>query len=123
MPDMYLAIRENNRRVVRGGTYDAVYGRTEFQVSEDEVAKAKIEMTNWLAGATISGVSLDSSGLTASESHTTTAITLTISDVDGFGWSDVLITCSDGRIRKEKLRFASPSAAYPRSDDYGWARY
>jgi len=123
MPDNYLAIRENNRRVVRGGTYDPTNARTEFQVSEDEVATAIIDLANWIGSATISTVALTNNGVTATESHTTTKVTLTVSDVSSSGTCDALITCSDSRVRKERLAFRNPAAAYPGSTDFGWVRY
>jgi len=123
MPDNYIGVRENNRRVIRAGSFDVVNGRSEFQVSEDEVAKAVIDLANWIGTATISSVALTNSGLTASESHTTTVVTLTISDIATSGTCDALITISDGRIRKERLSFTTPQAAYPGSTDYGWVRY
>ena len=123
MPDNYLAIRENNRRVVRGGTYDRTNARTEFQISEDEVATAIIDLANWIGSATISTVALTNNGVTATESHTTTKVTITASDVSSSGTCDALITCSDSRVRKERLLFRNSAAAYPGSTDFGWVRY
>lgn len=123
MPDNYVGIRENNRRVIRGGTFDRTNGRSEFQVSEDEVATAIIDLEHWLGGATISSVALTNNGLSATESHSSTVVTLTISEVSSSGTCDALVTCSDGRVRKERLLFRSPAAAYPGSTDFGWVRY
>ena len=123
MPDNYVGIRENNRRVVRGGTYDRTNARTEFQVSEDEVATAIIDLEHWLGNATVSSVALTNNGVTATESHTTDSVTITASEVSSSGTCDVLVTCSDSRVRKERLLFRNSAAAYPGSTDFGWVRY
>jgi len=123
MPDNYIAIRENNRRITRGGTFDADNGLTEFQVGQDEVAIATIDMDNWIGSATITTVALTNSGLTATEAHGTDTVTITVSEVSYSGTCDALITVSDGRKRMERLRFVTPQSAYPGSNDYGWVRY
>jgi len=48
MPDMIAYIRENNRRTVRGMSFDDRTGRLTCQIMEGETIKPKLNMEHWL---------------------------------------------------------------------------
>ena len=118
MPDMIAFIRENNRRTVRGMSFDDRTGRLTCQIMEGETIKPKLNMEHWLGnGNTISSATISNDGGTATVSLSTPEITLTVSDVDSMCDTDVTITASDGRVRIEKFRFITPNCSG--RDDYG----
>lgn len=118
MPDMIAFIRENNRRTVRGMSFDDRTGRLTCQIMEGETIKPKLNMEHWLGnGVTISSATVSNDGGTATLSLSTPEITLTVSSVDSMCDTDLTITASDGRIRVEKFRFIAPNFAG--TDDYG----
>lgn len=118
MPDMIAFIRENNRRTVRGMSFDDRIGRLVCQILEGETIKPKLNMEHWLGnGNTISSATISNDGGTATVSLSTPEITLTVSDVDSMCDTDVTITASDGRVRIEKFRFIAPNCSG--RDDYG----
>lgn len=123
MADLYIRPRENNRRIVRGLTYDDTAGRYRVQCSEGETVKVTLDLTDWLGSATVSSSAIANDGVTCTKSEASGVFTLTASDVQGRGDTDLTITASDGRIRVERLRFEDPVFA-SRGPDYdywsGW---
>lgn len=119
MTDLAIRIRENNRRIVRGCSYDDTIGRYRAQVSEGETIKVELNLADWLNGATVSSSSLANDGVTVTKSETSGVFTLTASEVSGYGDCDLTITASDGRVRVERFRFDEPNSGR-QSDDYGW---
>jgi hypothetical protein len=118
MTDLLVRVRDNNRRIVRGGWYDDTSGRLKFQVSQGETIKVTLNLSDWLNGATVSSSSLTNSGVTVTKAESSGVFTLTASNVSGYGYSDLTITASDGRIRLERFRFEDPLTYRP--NDYGW---
>ena len=117
-PNPIVRYRENNREILRGVTKDNQTGRFVFQQREDETAKAVLDFTDILNGATITASSTDEN-ITASTSVSSGQITLTTSAMGaGRGDVDLTVTFSDGRVRIEKLRFSEPQGSW--RDDYGW---
>jgi len=117
-PNPIVRYRENNREILRGVTKDNQTGRFVFQQREDETAKAVLDFTDILNGATITATSTDEN-ITASTSVSSGQITLTTSAMGaGRGDVDLTVTFSDGRVRIEKLRFSEPQGSW--RDDYGW---
>ena len=117
-PNPIVRFRENNREILRGVTKDNQTGRFVFQQREDETAKAVLDFTDILNGATITATSTDEN-ITASTSVSSGQITLTTSAMGaGRGDVDLTVTFSDGRVRIEKLRFSEPQGSW--RDDYGW---
>ena len=118
MPDMIAFIRENNRRTVRGMSFDDRTGRLTCQILEGEAIKPKLNLEHWLGdGVTISNATASNDGGTVSLSTATPEITLTVSAVDSMCDTDLTITASDGRVRVEKFRFITPNCSG--RDDYG----
>ena len=117
-PNPIVRYHENNREILRGVTKDNQTGRFVFQQREDETAKAVLDFTDILNGATITASSTDEN-ITASTSVSSGQITLTTSAMGaGRGDVDLTVTFSDGRVRIEKLRFSEPQGSW--RDDYGW---
>jgi len=117
-PNPIVRYRENNREILRGVTKDNQTGRFVFQQREDETAKAVLDFTDILNGATITATSTDEN-ITASTSVSSGQITLTTSAMGaGRGDVDLTVTFSDGRVRIEKLRFSEPQGSW--RNDYGW---
>lgn len=117
MPDLIAYIRENNRRIVRGMSFDDRIGRLVAQIQKGETIKSIIDLSHWLGTATISSVSIANDGGTVSTSLASPQVTLTASGIEGMCDSDLTITTSDGRVRVEKFRFVAPTCTG--RDDYG----
>jgi hypothetical protein len=118
MADLYIRIRENNRQIVRGVSYDNTLGRFRAQVSEGETIKLTLDLTDWLNGATVTSSPIENNGVTCTKVEASGVFTLTASDVVGYGDSDLAIVASDGRTRVERFRFSEPGNQR-QSDDYG----
>lgn len=110
MTDNYLAIRENNRRIVRGGNFDDTLGRWKLQIGDGETILATLDLTDWLGDAEITAIALDLDGVSVTEDEEDGLITLTASAASGNGNCDMTITCDDGRIRVERFRFEQPNS-------------
>lgn len=119
MTDLSIRVRENNRRIVRGFTFNDRIGRYVCQILEGETIKPQLNLSDWLGnGVTISTVTLPTvEGGTVTQTNASGIITFTVSGVSSFCDCDALITASDGRIRREKLRFVEPNCTG--RDDYG----
>jgi hypothetical protein len=114
-----VRVRENGRRIVRGGRWDYEAGRTVFQASRTEVFQVTVDFTDILDGATIT-VTLTSDGVTATSSVSAGVVTLSISSIGNMGDVDVKVVFSDGRTQEEFLRFRDPWGIS--IDDYGAQR-
>ena len=117
MPDLFIRVRENNRRVVRGLSFDDRTGRYTCQIFEGEPITPVIDLSHWLGTATISSATVEADGGTVTRAISGTQITLTVSAVDSRSDAELTITASDGRIRIEKFRFVEPNCSG--RDDYG----
>ena len=111
-----VRVRENNRRIIRGGIWDAPAGRSTFQATSDEALKIDVDFTDVLNSATITAA-VTSDGVTASAAVSSGVVTLTISAATVPGDIDLTVTFDDGRISQEFLRVHDPS--YYNRDDYG----
>jgi hypothetical protein len=109
MSDLAIRIRENNRRILRGFTFDDRNGRYTCQILEGETIKPQLDMNDWLGTETISSVALTTTGGTVTQANSAGIITFTVSAVDNLCDCDALITTSAGRIRRELLRFIRPN--------------
>jgi type II secretory pathway pseudopilin PulG len=117
MTDLAIRVRENNRRILRGFTFDDRTGRYTCQIIEGETIKPQLDMSDWLGSETISTVALTTNGGTVTQANSDGIITFTVSAVSSLCDCDALITTSGGRIRKERLRFVEPNCTG--RDDYG----
>ncbi len=117
MPDLFIRVRENNRRVVRGVSFDDRTGRYTCQIFEGETIKPVIDLSHWLGTATISSATVSADGGTVTRAISGSQITLTVSAVDSMSDAELTITASDGRVRIEKFRFVEPNCSG--RDDYG----
>lgn len=117
MPDLFIRVRENNRRVVRGVSFDDRTGRYTCQIFEGETIKPVIDLSHWLGTATISSATVEADGGTVTRAIAGSQITLTVSAVDSMSDAELTITASDGRVRIEKFRFVEPNCSG--RDDYG----
>ncbi len=114
-----VRVRENNRRIVRGGVWDAELGRTVIQATADETFKVNVDFTDILDSGTLTAaVEADSATVTAAVSSG--VVTLTCSAIGSASDVDLTVTFSDGRIQQEFLRLCDPSVF--NTDDYGLAR-
>lgn len=111
-----IRLRENNRRIARGGIWDAEAGRTTFQATATEVFKIDVDFTDLLDGATITAA-VTAEGATATSAVSGGVVTLSLSSLATVADVDVTVTYSDGRIQQEFLRISDPSAMW--RDDYG----
>jgi hypothetical protein len=113
-----IRIRENHRRIVRGGVWDAELGRTVIQATADETFKLNVDFTDVLDSATITAaVEADSATVTAAVSSG--VVTLTCSAIGSASDVDLTVTFSDGRIQQEFIRLRDPFVGV--RDDYGAA--
>lgn len=111
-----IRVRENARRIIRGGLWDAELGRSRFQATNTEVFKIDVNLTDLLDGGTITAaVEADNATVTASVSAG--VVTLSVSAVSGAALIDLTVTFSDGRIQQEFLLVQDPSCWS--HDDYG----
>lgn len=111
-----VRVRENARRIVRGGLWDAELGRTVIQATSDETFKINVDFTDLLDSATITAaVSADGATVTASVSSG--VVTLTCSAIGSAADVDLTVTFSDARIQQEFLRLRDPFVGV--RDDYG----
>lgn len=118
MSAILLRVRQNNRRITRGGHFDDRAGRFDVYVGEGETVRVDIDITDWIGSATISSSTISTNGGgTVTKSLSGTVFTLTASGVDGFCDATLTITCSDGSVRVEKIRFKRPYVTG--RDDYG----
>ncbi len=117
MPDLLIQVRENNRRILRGISFDDRAGRYTCQIFEGETIKPVIDLSHWLGTATISSATVEADGGTVTRAISGTQITLTVSAVDSMSDAELTITASDGRVRIEKFRFVEPNCSG--RDDYG----
>jgi len=117
MPDLFIRVRENNRRVVRGLSFDDRTGRYTCQIFEGETITPVIDLSHWLGTATISSATVEADGGTVTRAISGTQVTLTVSAVDSRSDAELTITASDGRVRIEKFRFVEPNCSG--RDDYG----
>jgi len=111
-----IRVRENNRRITRGGVWDAEAGRTTFQATSTEVFKLDVDFTDLLDSATLTAA-VTTSGATATSSVSGGVVTLSVSAVISVGDIDLTVTFSDGRIQQEFIRITDPSCA--QREDYG----
>lgn len=115
--DLIAFIRENNRRILRGMSFDDRLGRLVCQIFEGETIKPVLDLSHWLGSASISSAAISADGGTVSRSISGAQITLTVSAVDSLSDAELTITASDGRVRVEKFRFVEPNCLG--RDDYG----
>ena len=111
-----IRVRESNRRIVRGGVWDAEAGRTVLQATADETFKVNVDFTDILDSATITAA-VTADNATVSSSVASGVVTLTVSDVGSSANIDLTVTFSDVRIQQEFLRVKDPFSAV--FDDYG----
>lgn len=111
-----IRVRESNRRIVRGGVWDAEAGRTVLQATADETFKVNVDFTDILDSATITAA-VTNDNATVLTSVASGVVTLTISDVGSSANIDLTVTFSDGRIQQEFLRVKDPFTGT--RDDYG----
>jgi hypothetical protein len=111
-----VRVRENNRRIIRGGVWDCEQGRTVFQATSDEAFKVNVDFTDILAGGSLTAT-VESDGATVTSSVSSGVVTLTISAVSSNADIDLKATFSDGRIQQEFLRVKDPFVGV--RDDYG----
>lgn len=114
-----IRVRENSRRIVRGGLWDAVLGRTVIQATADEAFKVNVDFTDILDGATITAAVVADSA-TVSASVSSGVVILTCSAIGSASDVDLTVTFSDGRIQQEFLLLRDPFQ-WNRSD-YGPVR-
>lgn len=114
-----IRVRENSRRIIRGGLWDAVLGRTVIQATADEAFKINVDLTDILDGATITAAVVADSA-TVSASISSGVVILTCSAIGSASDVDLTVTFSDGRIQQEFLLLRDPFQ-WNRSD-YGPVR-
>lgn len=117
MTDLSIRIRENNRRILRGFSFEDRTGRYTCQILEGETIKPELNLSDWLGTETISSVTLSTTGGTVTQTNASGTITFTVSAVSTICDTAATITTSGGRVRIEKLRFAEPNCTG--RDDYG----
>jgi hypothetical protein len=121
--DLYIRVRDNNRRIVRGVTYDDKVGRYRVQCSEGETVVVILNLADWLgSGVSVSSSTIANDGVTCTKAESSGVFTLTASAVEGRGDTDLTIVASDGRTRVERLRFEDPVFA-SRGPDYDYWSY
>ena len=114
-----IRVRENSRRIIRGGLWDADLGRTVIQATADEAFKVNVDFTDILDGGTITAAVVADSA-TVSASVSSGVVTLTCSAIGSASDVDLTVTFSDGRIQQEFLLLRDPFQ-WNRSD-YGPVR-
>lgn len=121
MTDLLIRVRENNRRIVRGCSYDDTLGRYRIQCDEGETVVVEFNLADWLGSVTVSNSAITNDGVTCTKSEASGIFTLTSSGVTGLGDATLTITASDGRVRVERFRFEQPRATRGPDYDY-WAQ-
>lgn len=111
-----VRVRENSRRIVRGGLWDAELGRTVIQATADETFKVNVDFTDLLDSATITAA-VSADGATVTSAVSSGVVTLTCSAIGSAANVDLTVTFSDGRIQQEFLRLRDPQTGV--RDDYG----
>lgn len=120
MTDLTIRVRENNRRILRGFTFDDRQSRYQAQILAGETIKPQINLSDWLGSATISAAAISAEGGTVTQANSAGVVTLTVSAVDSCCDAKLTITASDGRVRVEKFRFVEASAIEGRNDYYSY---
>lgn len=111
-----VRVRENGRRIIRGGVWDSEQGRTVFQATSEETFKINVDFTDILDGSTITAA-VESDGATVTSSVSSGVVILTCSAIASNADIDLTVTFSDGRIIQEFLRVKDPFVGT--RDDYG----
>lgn len=111
-----VRVREGNRRIIRGGLWDAELGRTVIQATADEAFKISVNFTDILDGSTITAA-VEADNATVSASVSAGVVTLTCSAIGSASDVDLTVTFSDGRIQQEFIRLRDPFQW--NRDDYG----
>lgn len=107
MTDRAILLRDNQRRVTRGISWNSQRSRYELDMEEGETLKVTIDLIGILANAeTVSSATVESEGVSCSASLSTPVITLTFSALTGYGTGNttVTITRSGGQIHKLRIR-------------------
>lgn len=110
MTDRSILLRENQRRVTRGLSWNAERSRYELDMEEGETLKVTVDATGILETAeTVSAATATTDGITCALVLATPVITLTLSALNSYGSGDVtlLITRSGGQIHKLRIRARS----------------
>lgn len=107
MTDRAILLRDNQRRITRGISWNSQRARYELDMEEGETLKVTIDLTGILASAeTVSTATVENEGVSCSASLSTPVITLTFSALTGYGTGNttVTITRSGGQIHKLRIR-------------------
>lgn len=107
MSDRLIYLRENQRRVLRGLSYDSANVRYEMDMEEGETLKVQVNCTGILAsGETITAATVENEGVTCTVSLSSPTATLTLSALTGYGTGNTTLTLtkSGGEVLKLRLR-------------------
>lgn len=107
MADRLIYLRENQRRVTRGISWDSQNARYELDMEEGETLKVTVNLSGILAtDETVTAATVESEGVTAAVSLASPAVTLTLSALTGYGTGNVTLTLtrSGGEIHKLRIK-------------------
>jgi hypothetical protein len=108
--DRLIYLRENQRRVTRGISFNAQRDRYELDMEEGETKTVTIDCSGILATSeTVSTATVENEGITCTASVSSPQVTLTLSALTNYGTGNttVTITLSGGTIFKLRLRARS----------------
>tara|TARA_X000001316_G_C922037_1_gene36785 strand:- start:651 stop:1022 length:372 start_codon:yes stop_codon:yes gene_type:complete len=111
MSDRLIQLRDNQRRVTRGISWNSQRSRYELDIEEGETLKLTVSLAGILAsGESISSATIESQGISTSISTSSPEITVTFSGLSGTGISTLTITRSGGQIHKLRIRTRSANS-------------
>lgn len=107
MSDRQILLRENQRRITRGISWNSARSRYELDMEEGETLKVQISLAGILGNSeTVSSATVENEGISVSASLASPVITLTLSALTGYGTGNttVTITRSGGEVHKLRIR-------------------
>lgn len=107
MTERIIRFRQNRRFITRGVTYNPGSDRFEIDINEGETLDTTLNFAHLLtSGETISSVTSESDGITATTSVSSPNITLTLSNMSGYSTADITLTVtrSGGQVHKVRIR-------------------
>jgi hypothetical protein len=111
MTDRLIRLRDNQRRITRGISWNSQRSRYELDLEEGETLALTVSLEGILAsGETVSSATIESQGVSTSISTSSPEITITFSGLSGTGTTTLTITRSGGQIHKLRIRTRSANS-------------
>ena len=110
LSDRLIHLRDNQRRIPRGVSWNSQRSRYELDLEEGETLDLTVSLAGILESGETITAAIESQGVSASISTSSPVVTVTFSGLSGTGTTTLTITRSGGQIHKLRIRTRSANS-------------